>query len=207
MTKGIIGIFIAMILSVSFLGCGHDSGENIEKLVYRETDIIDDETLFKDVKKIVLSVNEFRLNTPTHFLSTYELNPDFGFGYTPDLNVLSVSVIDTKRTDRSVYSEIDILMYLFIYVSNHSFEREIDGIEYRFTQSTMIASHEIPMQKYMSCEEFSEMCKNVEFDENEPLDNKVKKLSEYYISSTGYQRAPGFTDVDGNLLLHSDKEQ
>lgn len=94
------------------------------------------------------------------------------------------------------YTEIETFMEIWLYIMDHSFEYEIDGIVYYFTAPVLdsifcpLPANEI----YMSTEEFCKFYDRLNID-NLSHPDKVERLAEVYIEETDYKRRSGHIQV------------
>lgn len=120
-------------------------------------------------------------------------NPGFTFQEYSDVTgkVLYFNTYDTGIADLDNYAEVQALMDIWMFVSEHELPFQLDGIAYWFhlgrANSTDI---------HISTEEFLQFYDSLQMD-NLCRKEKVKKMTEVWLEKVKYVRSQGIVDVSG----------
>lgn len=95
------------------------------------------------------------------------------------------------------YTEVETYMEIWLYVMEHNFDFEIDGIVYYFTSHSLdsILAPITPNELYMTREEFLSFYNNLDIDKLSHS-KKVKELAMSYVKKNNYKRKSGHVQVD-----------
>lgn len=204
-TKRTKRIFLIITLVVVFLTVSLTASTCIKKYRFEnrvqlaplapKNTLVSEEQLDKDIEKI-LSLYGLKKSTSDVIVDASHPNYKYLLGTDRKGKGLCLDVIPIFFDFGRTYTEVETYMEIWLYIMEHEFDYEIDGMVYYFTSNELKSTFAAlrPNELYMTKEDFLSLYNNLDIDDlSHP--KKVKKLAEAYVEMNNYQRRPGHVQV------------